>query len=215
MALVAPSILSADITNLQGELTRLGPVEILHIDIMDGHFVPNLTFGPHLVKSLRKLTSARLDAHLMIENPKTYAPLFYEAGADNVTLHVETTPLPMFKKIAQLAHMKGKTIGITLRPKTPLKKIFPYLPFADLALIMSVEPGFAGQQYIPASTKKIAELRAYIDKLKKRVLLQVDGGINDQTAPLALSAGANVLVSGHYIFSSRDYRKAMTTLTQG
>jgi ribulose-phosphate 3-epimerase len=209
MVIIAPSILSADMANLSSEIKAVEKhVSWLHVDVMDGHFVPNITFGPAMVKALRKTTSLHLDVHLMITNPKLYVPRFLQAGADTITVHQEVCSLALFKQLKALAKKHNARLGITCRPRTPIKKLFPYLALADQVLVMSVEPGFGGQAFLPDSTKKLKQLREKIDG--RKILLEVDGGINDKTAPKAIVA--DILVSGSYIFGAKEYGKAIRSL---
>lgn len=198
MKLIAPSILSADFANLERDIKNLNQAgaDWIHVDVMDGHFVPNLTIGAPVVKSLKRVSVLPLDVHLMIENPEKYVSDFIRAGSDYLTIHVEATAEveATLKKI----RAEGAKPGITLRPKTPLSAILPYLNLVDLVLIMTVEPGFGGQSFMEEQVVKIHELRREIQKRNLKVLIEVDGGINAQTA--SLCADADVLVSGSYIF---------------
>jgi ribulose-phosphate 3-epimerase len=205
---IAPSILSADFSVLAKELSRIkaAGADLVHVDVMDGHFVPNITIGPVVVKDIRRATRLPLDVHLMIENPQRYTEAFAAAGADMLTVHAETTPLAVFRKISKQLGRKVK-LGISLNPATPLAKIKPYLRYCDLVLVMSVNPGFGGQEFIPSAAGKISQLRAVFSKD-----IAVDGGINAQTAKIAVEAGANILAAGSYIFKSNDYAKAIRSL---
>ena len=204
---IAPSILSSDFSRLGEEIRDVEKAgcDWIHVDVMDGHFVPNLTIGPPVVKSLRKITKLPLDVHLMIDEPIRYIDDFRKAGSDWITIHVEAT-----KKINEtLAAIKnsGAKSGMSLRPKTPLSEIFPYLDKLDLVLIMSVEPGFGGQSFMPEMMEKVKELRK---KFKGHI--SVDGGIAPDTAGLALKSGADVLVAGTAIFREADRAKAISQL---
>jgi ribulose-phosphate 3-epimerase len=213
MVEISPSLLSCNFANLEDEVRSVEPyVNWLHVDIMDGHFVPNITFGPALVSSLRKITKKHLDCHLMVEEPMQFAPRFLQAGADSITVHQEVCTLNQFKRLAKIIHDQGKKIGITLRPRTALKHIKAYLPYTDLVLVMSVEPGFGGQGYIASSTNRIRKVRKLIDEINSNIILQVDGGINKETAILAREAGADNLVSGSFVFRSKSYAKAIESL---
>ncbi len=200
---IAPSILSADFARLGDEVRAAeeAGVDYIHVDVMDGHFVPNITIGPLIVKALRPITPLPLDVHLMIENPERYLEDFVEAGADILTVHVETCP-HLHRTIQQIKSL-GIKAGVTLNPATPLSTLEEILPAVDLVLIMSVNPGFGGQSYIPGSTAKIARLRAMLDAIGSEAELEVDGGINPTTIQQAVEAGATVLVAGSAIFNSR------------
>ena len=212
MVLVAPSILSADFSKLREEIkaVEMAGADWIHIDVMDGHFVPNLTIGPVVVKSIRKTTSLPFDVHLMISNPEKYIERFVDAGADILTVHIETVenPLETIKKIRDL----GCKAGLTLNPDTPFKKISEFVPEVDLVLIMTVYPGFSGQKFKEEVIPKISEARKKIDSIGKDIYLEVDGGINDKTSILAKNAGADVLVAGNHVFKSKNYEKAISLL---
>lgn len=209
---IAPSILSADFARLGEEVSAVerGGADLLHIDVMDGHFVPNLTVGPPIVAALRKVTKLPLDVHLMMTNPDTYLAEFAEAGAAYLTVHVEAC-LHLHRTM-QAIKERGVKAGITLNPATPLSAIEEVVHEADLILIMSVNPGFGGQQFIPSSLRKIARARQLLDETKSRALLEVDGGIKPDNAGPIIHAGADILVSGSAIFSSRDYAATIGAL---
>lgn len=202
---LAPSILSADFTDLKGELQRLerAGCRWVHLDIMDGHFVPNLTIGPPVVAALRRV-SKRLffDAHLMVEEPWKMLADFVDAGVESLTVHAEACP-DLSRVIRQIHRLKIKA-GVTVRPKTALRAIEDVLPLVDLVLIMTVEPGFGGQELIPSTLNKVRRLELLRQKHGLPFRLQVDGGINAETAPLAVAAGADVLVAGSAIFGDGE-----------
>jgi ribulose-phosphate 3-epimerase len=207
--IVAPSLLSADFANLADEIKalELAGADWLHIDVMDGHFVPNLTIGAPVVKALRKVTKLPLDVHLMIENPEYYLESYKKAGADYVTVHIEAVKSPA-DALKQIRSLKMNA-GITLKPSTPIELILPYLELADLVLVMTVNPGFGGQEFMDEQVTKIINLKEEIEKQKLKTLIEVDGGINDITAKKCRAA--DVLVAGSFVFS-RDYNKAIDEL---
>ncbi|MDR2142597.1 MAG: ribulose-phosphate 3-epimerase [Deltaproteobacteria bacterium] len=214
MTIIAPSILSADYGRLAQEIEAIeaAGADWLHIDIMDGHFVPNLTFGPWVVTMAKKLTRLPLDAHLMVADPVTYGPIFTRAGADYVTIHVETTP--HLHLALDAIRQAGARPGVALNPLTPLTFLEPCLDFVDLVVLMGVNPGWAGQTFIPATLTRITQVAQLLAARKSAqpIHLEVDGGVSDQTAPLLNKAGATVLVSGSYIFQSPDYGRAIAGL---
>jgi len=205
--LVAPSVLSADFGRLAEEIRRMedAGADWIHLDVMDGHFVPNLTIGPQIVEALRSVTKLPLDTHLMIDDPETYAPQFISAGADRVTFHAEAAK--DVAALCRLIHQKGAKAGVALRPQTELDLLEPALEEMDLALMMTVNPGFGGQAFMPEVLPKIEALRK-----KYGGLIQVDGGINDQTGGQTQSAGADVMVAGTYIFKAADAKQAIDSL---
>jgi ribulose-phosphate 3-epimerase len=207
--LVAPSLLSADFSILGEEIRALAAAgaDWLHVDVMDGHFVPNLTLGPVVLKDLKKISALPLDVHLMIEKPERYIAEFIKAGSDVLTIHVEATgdPRQVLSEIRNL----GAKAGISLRPRTPLSQILPLLEFADLVLVMTVEPGFGGQTFMLDQVPKIRSLRTEIEKQNHPILLEVDGGVNAETR--VHCAEADVLVAGSYVFQ-QDYAQAIRLL---
>ncbi|SDM63782.1 ribulose-phosphate 3-epimerase [Fictibacillus solisalsi] len=212
MIKVAPSILSADFSKL-GEEVRVADesgADYIHIDVMDGHFVPNITMGPLVVNAIRPLTDLTFDVHLMIENPDQYIPNFAEAGADIITVHVEACP--HLHRTIQLIKEHGKKAGVVLNPATPIDTIKHVLPELDLVLIMSVNPGFGGQSFIHESLSKIKELRTLIDEKGLDVEIEVDGGVNAETARLCEKAGATVLVAGSAIYGKKDIKGAIQAI---
>ena len=212
---IAPSILSADFARLAEEVARVeeAGADWLHIDVMDGHFVPNLTVGPPIVEALRKVTTLPLDVHLMMTNPDAFIGEFAEAGADYLTVHVEACP--HLHRTVQSIKERGVKAGVTLNPATPAGTLSEIVRDADLILIMSVNPGFGGQKFIPSSLRKIAEVRALIDCTQSQALLEVDGGVKPDNVTEILAAGAEVLVAGSAVFSSHDYAAAITALRAG
>ena len=200
MVRIAASILSADFTRLgdQVQEAETAGADWIHVDVMDGHFVPNITFGPLVVRALRRVTGLPLDVHLMIQEPDRYLEDFRRAGADRLTVHVETCPF-LHRTVERIREL-GARPGVTLNPGTPLSSLEEILPEVDLVLVMSVSPGFGAQNYIPASTAKIARLRATLDQIGSQAELEVDGGINVDTVGEVVQAGATVLVAGSAIF---------------
>lgn len=209
--LVAPSILSADFANLEKEIKAVAEAgaDWIHVDVMDGNFVPNITIGIPVVKSLKKVSPLPLDVHLMIDKPERYIESFIKAGSDYVTIHVESTQYPgaVLKRIREL----GAKAGITLRPGTAVEDVLPFLPLCDLVLVMTVEPGFGGQSFMHDQVAKITRLRQEISQNNLSCLIEVDGGINDQTAKLCHEA--DVFVAGNYVFGG-DYRSAVKALKE-
>lgn len=210
--LVAPSILSADFARLGDEVAAVerAGADLLHIDVMDGHFVPNLTVGPPIVEALKKVTKLPLDVHLMITNADAFIPDFAEAGADYLTVHVEACP--HLHRTIQSIKERGVKAGVTLNPATPIQSIQDILPDVDLVLIMSVNPGFGGQRFIPSVLSKVTVARTMLDRIKSTALLEVDGGIKIDNVAQVVAAGATVLVAGSAVFSSRDYGATIAAL---
>lgn len=209
---VALSLLAADFCNLAHEINRVNDTsaDYLHLDIMDGNFVPNISFGPGLIKTLRPLSNKLFDVHLMITNPLKYLEVFKDAGADLLTYHYETN-LSHQELIKEIHSLKMKA-GLSIKPNTDVKVLEEYLPMLDLVLIMSVEPGFGGQSFMTNCLEKIAYLKAYREKHKLTYLIEVDGGINDETSKLVAKAGADIIVSGTYLFHSQDMKTKVEEL---
>jgi ribulose-phosphate 3-epimerase len=199
---IAPSILAADFANLAADVARVAPeADLLHVDCMDAHYVPNLTIGPPVVKSLRKHTELFLDCHLMVDNPAVLLDAFADAGADGCTVHVELgDPRPLFDEIRKL----GMRVGLAFEPTTPYEAVQPFLDDIDLLLVMSVHTGFGGQPFIPEVLDKARAARAEIDERGLAVEIEIDGGIKIDTAPAAVEAGVDILVSGTGIFGHGD-----------
>jgi ribulose-phosphate 3-epimerase len=211
---IAPSILSADFSRLGDEVRAIekGGADVIHVDVMDGHFVPNITIGPLVVQGLKKLTSLPLDVHLMIENPERYIEVFAQAGSDWITIHAEVCPnlKRMIKKIRQL----NVRPGIVLKPATSLKTLYPVLDNLDLVLLMSVNPGFGGQFFIPSTLKKIERLRKMIDQNCYRLEIEVDGGVKVENIKEVSKAGGDIFVVGTGIFKTKDYGETIKRLRQ-
>lgn len=208
--IIAPSILSADFGKLADSIEVVNEAEWLHVDVMDGHFVPNISLGPVVVKGLRKYTSQVLDTHLMISDPLKYAKEFVNAGSDRITFHIETVDDP--KYVIDMLHEMNVAVGVSIKPKTSVKAIKSVLPFIDQVLVMSVEPGFGGQTFMPSALDKIKELAMLKKTMNPNLLIAVDGGINAETGQACKEAGANVLIAGSYIFKAADAKTAMDSL---
>jgi len=208
---IAPSLLAADFAHLADEIAKVEKAgcDWLHIDVMDGHFVPNLTVGPFIVKCIRKLTKLPLDTHLMIENPEKYVSSFAEAGSDNITVHAEACP-GRLKEVLALIRSHRVKCGVSLKPASSLSMLDGVLDQTDLVLMMTVDPGFGGQAFMPEVMPKVRELRA-----KFKGDIEVDGGINRLTSKEAIRAGANVLVAGTAIFGAPDAARAIQEMRQG
>ncbi|WP_145102278.1 ribulose-phosphate 3-epimerase [Sporomusa sp. KB1] len=209
MIKVAPSILSADFSQLANEIIKIeeAGADWVHIDVMDGHFVPNLTFGPPVVAAIRKVTKLPFDVHLMVTNPQDLIEPFIKAGADIITVHAETAP--HLHRLLQTIKEHGKKAGVSLNPSTPLTVVEEVLDDLDMILIMSVNPGFGGQKFIPGAIDKIARLRAKIEQRKLTIAIEVDGGINASTARQVIAAGATILVAGSAVYGAPDMRQAI------
>lgn len=209
---VSASILSADFSILAQELKKaeISGVDMIHFDVMDGHFVPNISFGIPVLKSIKKCTALTFDVHLMITDPIDYIEQFAKAGADIITFHAESSS-DIEKTISEI-HSLGLKAGLSIKPGTPCESIYKYINKLDMVLIMTVEPGFGGQGFIDSTINKISDIKKYIDDNNYLVDIQVDGGINDKTAQLVKKAGANNLVSGSYLFNSDDIAKNVKIL---
>jgi ribulose-phosphate 3-epimerase len=209
MIKIAPSILSADFSALGEEIRRVerAGADLIHIDVMDGHFVPNLTFGPPVIAAVRAVTKLPFDVHLMIDNPQEMLESFIDAGADIVTVHAETAP--HLHRLLQAIRQRGLKAGVSLNPSTPLAAVEEVLDAVDMVLVMSVNPGFGGQKFIPATVDKISRLRAMITERKLAVDIEVDGGIVPATACQVVAAGANILVAGSAVYGAADMAAAI------
>ena len=209
MKLIAPSILSADFTRLGDEIKAVeaAGADWIHADVMDGHFVPNITFGPLIVEAVRRVTSLPIDVHLMIENPDDYITAFAKAGATYISVQVESCV--HLNRSVQLIRECGAKPGVVLNPSTPLHSVDWILEYVDYVLVMSVNPGFGGQAFIPSSLDKIKELRRMIQNRKLSTLIEIDGGVNENTITDIANAGVDIFVAGSAIFGSSDYEKTI------
>lgn len=212
MIQIAPSILSADFSRLEQEIIKVetAGADLLHIDVMDGHFVPNLTFGAPVVKAIRKVTALPFDVHLMVENPAEYITAFAAAGADILTVHAEATP--HLHRVLQTIKDHRIKAGVSLNPATPLCLIEEVLNDIDLILIMSVNPGFGGQTFIPSSLNKICRLREMLTQAQSQAMIEVDGGVTIENASVLKAAGADILVAGSAIYGAPDCQAAIASL---
>ncbi|MEG0780396.1 MAG: ribulose-phosphate 3-epimerase [Oscillospiraceae bacterium] len=204
MIKIAPSILSADFAHLGRDIARIETADYVHVDVMDGLFVPNLSIGIPVVKSVRKVTALPLDVHLMIVRPVRYVEQFCDAGADLVTVHVEADTEDEIHAAIEKIHAKGKRAGVVLKPATPMEAALPFLHEVELILVMTVEPGFGGQHFMAEQMPKVRALRAAIDRENPSCELEIDGGVAPDTAPLCIRAGANVLVAGSAVYGAAD-----------
>jgi ribulose-phosphate 3-epimerase len=212
MIKIAPSILSADFSRLADEITDVekGGADYIHVDVMDGHFVPNITIGPLIVEAIRPVTRLPLDVHLMIENPDQYIPAFAKAGADILSVHVEACP----HLHRTIHHIKshGVKAGVVINPATPVESIVHILDDVDLVLLMTVNPGFGGQKFIHSVVPKIQQVADLVRERGLKTEIEVDGGINEETARLCVNAGANVLVAGSAIYQAKDRQQAIAVI---
>lgn len=214
MKLIAPSVLSADFGRLAEEVAAVSEAgaDIIHVDIMDGHFVPNITIGPDVVKAIRKATSLPLDVHLMIERPEKYIEKFAEAGADMISVHYETSDL---EKNLQLIRRLRCKAGAVINPPTAVEKFLPFVEYSDFVLVMTVNPGFGGQSLIPDCLEKVKRLDTYIHQEKKlKALIEVDGGVKLDNIKKISEAGTNIIVAGSAIFGSKDYQKTIAKMKE-
>ncbi len=212
MVKISPSVLACDFTKLGEEVNDIqrAGAEMVHLDVMDGVFVPNMSFGMPIIESLRKKSDMFFDVHLMIDKPERYIDEFIKSGADLVTFHVEATD--KVSECLDMIHSNGKLAAISVKPKTPAEAVFPYLEKCDMILVMTVEPGFGGQSFMPNMLPKIKAIREKCESMGLKTDIQVDGGINDKNAPLVIEAGANVLVAGSSVFKAIDRRAAIDAL---
>jgi ribulose-phosphate 3-epimerase len=215
MKKIAPSILSADYSKLGEEIGAIidAGADYIHIDVMDGHFVPNITIGPMIVKTVKKITDLPLDVHLMISNPDSYIQVFADAGADIISVHIEAAPHT--KNTVQKINQMGKRACVAINPGTPISELEPILSEIDMALIMTVNPGFGGQKYIQSCTKKISDLKDYCIRCGYDIELEVDGGITLQNISEVSKAGADIFVAGSTVFNHHDYKEIISLLKKG
>ena len=212
MVKISPSVLASDLSNLASEVAEIekAGAELVHLDVMDGVFVPNMSFGMPVIEALRKHSGMFFDVHLMIVKPENYAKRFIDAGADLVTFHYEACEDSA--KLLDEIHAAGAKAAISIKPATPAEEIFHLIPKCDMVLVMTVEPGYGGQKFMPNMLEKVSKIRAEAERLGQDLDIQVDGGINPETAKLSVKAGANVLVAGSSVFNAQDRRAAIDAL---
>ena len=204
MIKISPSILSADFANLARDIGRIETADYVHVDVMDGLFVPNISIGIPVVKSIRPITSLPLDVHLMIDRPVRYVEQFCDAGADIVTCHVEADTEENTHEALRKIHAKGKKAGVVVKPKTPAGAVLPFIDEVEMILVMTVEPGFGGQKFMADMMPKVQTIRGYIDAMNPACELAVDGGVDPTTCKICIASGANVLVAGSAVYKAED-----------
>ncbi len=204
MIKIAPSILSADFANLGRDIQRIFTADYVHVDVMDGLFVPNISIGIPVVKSIRPTTDLPLDVHLMIQQPVRYVGQFCDAGGDLITCHVEADTEENIHEAIRIIHEKGKKAGVVVKPKTPASAVLPFIDEVELILVMTVEPGFGGQKFMADMMPKVRQIRQYIDAMNPACELEVDGGVDPDTCKICIASGANVLVAGSAVYKAAD-----------
>ena len=212
---IAPSILSADFANLERDIHKIASADYVHVDIMDGEFVPNISIGIPVVKAIRPVTELPLDVHLMITKPVRYVADFCDAGADIVTVHVEADFPENIHAALRVIHEKGRRAGVVVKPNTRAEAVLPYLKECDIVLVMTVEPGFGGQKFMADMMPKVAQIRAWLDEVNPACELEVDGGVDTATRNACVDAGANVLVAGSAVYKAADIPARIRALREG